>query len=257
MKIKTIIAAFLSLSFVQDNYREVKNESFQAGEHFEYKVKFGILTIGTANVDVDEKIYTVNNRPCYKINVLGRTAGITDIFRVKNTYRSYVDTLAILPQKFIYSAREREYKRDQSFSFDHAGNKVTRFEKEEATNYKVPDNIQDVISGYYFLRTIDFSRLQSGQVISTPLFFDDDLYNMTVKYNGTGKINTRFGKINVIKLNPVLPKNKLFEGENAIRVWVSNDKNRVPVKIEVDFSVGTAVMELRSYNGARYPFNWY
>lgn len=257
MKIKTITAAFFLMAFVQDDYRQVKNESFQAGENYDYKVKFGILTIGAANIDVDEKIYTVNNRACYKVNVFGRTAGITDIFRVKNTYRSYVDTSAIVPQKFIYSARERDFKRDQSFNFDHHSNKVTKVEKEEAINYKVPNNIQDVISGYYFLRTIDFSKFKIGQTVSAPLFFDDELYNMTVKYAGKGKVNTRFGKIEVLKLNPILPKNDLFQGENAIRIWVSDDKNRVPIKLEVDFSVGTAVMELRAYSGEKHPFNWY
>ncbi|NBA84479.1 DUF3108 domain-containing protein [Emticicia sp. CRIBPO] len=256
MKIKTIITAFIFFAFVQDDYREIKHDSFQAGESFDYKVKFGILTIGAANIDVDDKIYMVNSRPCYKVNVLGKTAGITDIFRVKNTYRSYIDTSAIVPQKFLYSARERDYKRDQTFSFDHQSNRVTKVEKDEATNYKVPNNIQDVISGYYFLRTIDFSKLKIGQTVSAPLFFDDELYNMAVKYNGKGRINTKFGKIEVLKLNPILPKNNLFKGEDAIRIWVSNDKNRVPIKLEVDFSVGTAVMELRSYKGEKHPFNW-
>jgi hypothetical protein len=88
------------------------------------------------------------------------------------------------------------------------------------------------------------------------MFFDDEIYNMRVKYNGKGIVRTKYGKINVIKLNPILPKNNMFDGEDAIRIWVSDDRNRVPIKIEVDFAVGGATMELKNYRNTKYQFNW-
>ena len=120
----------------------------------------------------------------------------------------------------------------------------------------MPNNIQDVISGYYFLRTIDFSKFAIGQTVSSPLFFDEDLYQMKIKFAGRGIVHTKFGKMRVLKLNPILPKNDLFKGENAIRIWISDDKNRVPLKIEVDFSFGTINMEIKNYKGVKYPFVW-
>ncbi|MFC3809599.1 DUF3108 domain-containing protein [Lacihabitans lacunae] len=252
-----VFASFLIFSFVANDYRFVSNGSFKPGESYDYKVKYGFLTIGAADVDVDEKIYSLNGRPCYKVNVQGRTAGLTDMFKVRNTYRSYVDTLAFIPHKFIYSAREKSYKRDQIINFDQTHNEAVKYEKDESKKFDVPNNIQDVISGYYFLRTVDFSKFGIGHTISTPLFFDEELYQMKVRYNGKGTVDTKFGKIKVLKLNPILPKNDLFSGENAIRVWVSDDENRVPIKIEVDFSFGTIDMELKNYKGVKYPFRWY
>jgi Protein of unknown function (DUF3108) len=243
-------------AFIGPDYRHIENDSFKSGENYDYKVKYGFLTIGEANVDVDEKIYAVNNRACYKVNVLGKTAGLTDIFKVRNTYRSYIDTLAFVPQKFVYSAREKSYKRDQVINFDHSKNEAVKIEKEKAKTFVVPKDVQDVISGYYFLRTIDFSKLSVGQSISAPMFFDEDQFQMKIKYSGKGKINTKFGKIKVLKLNPILPKNELFKGENAIRIWVSDDRNRVPIKIEIDFSMGTIDMEVKNYKGVKYPFIW-
>jgi hypothetical protein len=250
-----IILLFCSFTFTGD-FRTIQNDSFKAGESYDYKVKYGFLTIGEAEVDVDEKIYAVNNRPCFKVNVVGKTAGLTDVFKVRNTYRSYVDTLAFIPHRFIYSARENSYKRDQVINFDHQKNEVVKVEKEQSKTFAVPNNIQDVISGYYFLRTVDFSKFTIGQTITSPLFFDEDLYSMKIKYAGKGIIHTRFGKIRVLKLNPILPKNDLFKGENAIRVWVSDDRNRVPLKIEIDFSFGTIDMEIKNYKGVKYPFVW-
>ncbi len=251
-----LISIIFFTAFKDTNYRQIENNSFGLGEKYHYKVKYGPLTIGVADVFVDNKVYSVNDRPCYKIDVLGKTAGLTDLFHVKNLYRSYVDTVSIVPQKFVYSAREGDFKRDQSMLFDHTTNKVVKYEKEKQNTFKVPDNIQDVISGYYYLRTLDLAGLKMGQSVSAPLFFDEDLYEMKVKYAGKAIIRTRFGKINVIKLHPILPKNKLFEGEEAIRIYVSNDKNRVPIQIEVDFSIGKVVMELKDYENTKTPLTW-
>jgi hypothetical protein len=257
LSVKYLVLIILFCSFtISGEFRTIPNDSFRAGESYDYKVKYGFLTIGEAEVDVDEKIYLINSRPCYKVNVLGKTAGLTDVFKVRNTYRSYVDTLAFIPHKFIYSARENTYKRDQVMSFDHQKNEVVKTEKEESKTFNVPNNIQDVISGYYFLRTIDFSKFSIGQTVTSPLFFDENLYQMKIKYAGKGIVHTRFGKMRVLKLNPILPKNDLFKSENAIRIWVSDDKNRVPLKIEVDFSFGTIDMEIKNYKGVKYPFVW-
>lgn len=252
----SILLLTLSSFVLGDNYRYVQNTSFKAGEYFEYKVKFGFLPVGEAQVDVSPQIYIANNRPCYRINVLGRTTGLTDLFKIRNIYRTYLDTSAILPQKFVYSARENNYTRDQTITFNHQANTALREEKTEKRTFKVPDNIHDVVSGYYFLRIVDFSKMKIGETVTAPLFFADEIYQMKVKYNGKGTVRTRYGKINVIKINPILPPNGMFDGEDAIRVWVSDDKNRVPIKIEVDFAVGGASMELKEYRNVRYPFDW-
>lgn len=248
----TFAFSFILLSFTAPVYRN----NFQMGEEYNYRIKFGILTLGSANVSVDSRTYKVNNLPCYKIHIFGRTEGITDLYKVRNTYTSYMDTIRFLPQKFEYSARENSYKRDQILYFDHFKNVVVKKEKESVDTYSVPDQIHDVISGYYSLRHIDFSKYAMGQVYTAPLFFDDEHYQFRVRYGGKAVVKTKFGKINVLKLNPVLPNNKLFKGEDAIRVWVSDDRNRVPVKIEVDFSFGTIVMEIRKFKKNLFPFVW-
>lgn len=256
-KILLISFLFIASSFVVgDAYRFVPNTSFKAGEYFEYKVKFGILPIGEATVEVSPQIYSVNSRACYRVNVFGRTTGLTDIFHVRNTYRSYLDTAAILPQKFLMSLQENSYKKDQVILFDHSGNSALREQNNEKKSFNLPNNIQDVVSGYYFLRTLDYSRMRVGETIEAPMFFDDEVYLMKVKYNGKGVVKTKFGKIDVIKLTPVLPKNEMFKGEEAIRIWVSDDKNRVPIRIELEFPIGNASMEIKGYKNTRYTFDW-
>lgn len=246
----------MASSFTLKRLRVIENHSFQVGEKYTYKVKYGFLTVGQAKVDVHQKIFQVNNRPCYRVNVLGKTAGLASIWKVSNTYRSYIDTLALVPHKFIYSARENSFERDQTFTFDQENNKVQKIEKEKVTEYKVPENVQDVISGYYYLRTVDFSSMKLGSKVKAPMFFDDELYDMEVRYMGKDKVKTRFGHINVLKLNPILPKNSLFDGEEPIRIYVSDDVNKVPIRMEIDFSFGTISMEISDYKNVRNNFLW-
>ncbi len=152
-------------------------------------------------------LYKVNERPCYRVNVDARTLGAFDLVtRIRDTWRSYIDTSAILPQKFYTNLQENKYRKEENITFNHETNTVKAEERTEKDVFKVPDNVHDLISGYYFLRTIDFSNISSGQIIEVPAFYDDTVYNMKVRYRGKDVVKTKHGKINVIKLNPVLPQ---------------------------------------------------
>jgi len=261
MRLKVLILGLFmltsGLSAWVTSFRVIRNDNFKPGENYSYKVKLSFIPVGEADVRVDPTISYIQQRPCYKVEIQGRTTGVSDYFKVRNTYQSWVDTTTLLSHRFLYQAREREYKRDQIVVFDHHRQRVKTVEKDHAREYDVPRNVQDLISGFYFLRTLDFDDWKPGQVITTPVFFDDELYQMKIRYAGRGVVKTKFGRLRVLKLQPILPPNKLFDGENGIRIWLSDDKNHVPVKVEVDFTVGGASMELRSYGGNRHAFQWY
>ncbi|HEY1053611.1 MAG TPA: DUF3108 domain-containing protein, partial [Emticicia sp.] len=159
-------------------------------------------------------------------------------------------------QKFLMSLQENNYKKDQVILFDHAANSAMREQNNEKKAFDLPNNIHDVVSGYYFLRTLDFSKMKVGESVAAPMFFDDQIYQMKVKFNGRGVVKTRFGKIDVLKLTPILPQNEMFKGEDAIRIWVSDDRNRVPIRIELEFPIGSASMEIKGYKHTRYNFEW-
>ena len=242
---------------VKDNYRQIPNSSFGAGEKLEYRVHYGFINAAEAKVEISNSIVKVNNRPCYRVNVTGRTVGAFDLVsRVRDQWRSYIDTAAILPQMFSQNIEENKYRKQETVMFNHGSNVVYAEEKKERKSYKVPDNIHDVISGYYFLRTMDFDRISEGQTVEVPTFFSGEVYPMRVKYRGKDVVKTKFGRIKVLKLNPIMPNNKLFKGEDSIRIWVSDDENKVPVKVEVDLWIGALEMDLTSYKGLRHNFKW-
>jgi hypothetical protein len=249
------ILVILTAAFTTANtYRRVVNTSFGPGEHIEYRVHYGIINAAEARVDVAPSLYSVNGRPCYQVNVFGRTTGAFDLVtKVRDTWRSYIDTAAILPQKFYTNIQENSYRKEENMTFNHAANTVKAEERTEKDLFKVPDNVHDVVSSYYFLRTIDFNKVGVGNVIELPAFYDDVVYNMKVKYRGKEAIKTKFGKINVIKLSPILSSNGFFKGEDSLLMWVTDDANKVPVKVQVELSIGSLDMDIKSYSGLKQP----
>jgi hypothetical protein len=256
-----LVLLCLLAAFIQNgSYPSVKNRAFTTGEKLEYRVHYGFITAGEAVITVDEKLYEKNGRTCFRVNVFGRsTPGFDIVLRIRDNWGTYLDTTQMIPHQFYRTIEEGKYRRNEIVYFDHRAKnaevKVWDRKKnkyKEPKHYKVPNGVQDMVSGYYYLRNIDYSKLKIGEVVSIPAFFEDTLYNFKVKYAGKEMINTKVGDIKAIKIVPLMPENELFEGENAIRVWISDDPNKIPLKIQADMFVGAVEIDIKKYSGLRY-----
>jgi len=224
----------------------------------EYRVHYGFINAAEARVDIARNTSKINNRPCYRINVFGRTTGAFDVFtKVRDTWRTYLDTSAIIPQQFYRHIRENNYRKEETTFFNHASNTVRTETKDTTRTFKVPDNVHDIVSSYYYLRTLDFSDMSVGDIIEIPIFFSDEVVRMRIRYAGRDVVKTKFGRIKVFKLNPLMPNNKMFKGENSIRIWVSDDINKVPIKAEADLFIGALAIDLKDYSGLKAELNWF
>ncbi|MES2734114.1 MAG: DUF3108 domain-containing protein [Bacteroidota bacterium] len=241
-----------------DSFRRITNDSFIKGEHLAFRVHYGFINAGEASVDVGDTLYKVNSRICYKVNVYGKSTGVFDLgMRIRNTYRSYIDTAALIPHQFYLNAQEGRYRKEERVFFDQKQHMVKSEEKDDKKQFQTPQNVQDIVSGYYFLRTVNFNKLHVGDTIRISAFFDDEFYDFKVRYRGKGEVKTRFGKIRAIQITPIMPANKLFDGDSSIRAWISDDSNKIPIKIEADLFVGAVEMDLKEYSGLKKAPKWY
>jgi hypothetical protein len=262
---KTFFAVSLLLSAMSFNSAErervIEQTSFTTGEHIEYRVHYGFVNAAEAIVDVDDKFQTANGKPCYKVNIVARTVGMTDWFtKVRDVWTSYIDSALILPQLFYQKKQEGEYKNEQRIVFNHNANTAKQYDIDddnEKKSYNVPDNVQDVVSGYYFLRTIDFSKMDVGSSVPVTFFFEGEIYNMRLKYRGKEVMKTKFGKVNTFKITPQLPKNNFFQDEESVKLWVTDDANKIPVKAEVQLKIGAITLDLRKFSGLRNPMKFF
>ncbi len=251
------LVALIVFPAVRERYRTVSNESFTTGEKIEYRVHYGFINAAEAKVEIAKHKVIVNNRSCYRVNVTARTVGAFDLIsKVRDTWRSHIDTSAMVTQLFYRSIQENSFRKEELVTFNHAEQTATAKVKDVSKTFSVPEHVQDIISAYYYLRTINYDNSTVGEIFVIPIFFEDQIYKLRVKYAGRDQIRTKFGRIKVFKLNPLLPDNKLFKGENSIRIWVSDDENKIPVKVEADLWIGAVAMDIKGYKNLRTPPQW-
>lgn len=245
-------------------YRHIDHASFDVGECLTYRVHYGWLDAGLATMRIDEQLHEVNGRPCYKIDVAGESKGLLYLFlKMKNHFGSYLDTSALVSQRFYRYIQEGKYRKNERINFDHAQKLAIVERLDEHTRalrdtvaFSVTDNIQDIVSSWYALRTLDFSQAQAGDVFSTPVFFDDILYEeFKVRFLRKQALKTKRGTFNALVLAPVVPfaadGNSIFAGENSVELFLSDDRNKVPLKIKCKLLVGAVEIDLIKYQGLK------
>lgn len=240
-------------------YRTVRNTSFHFGEKLEYRVHYGMLNAAEASMEISDKTVYRNNRPCYKVDIWGRSVGLFDLItRINDNWGTYIDTAAIIPHGFYRILEEGRYRKFEYVDFDHQkGEAVTTIldkktkEPREKIVSKVPANVQDMVSGYYYIRTLDFTKIKPGEVITIDAFFDEEQYDFKIRFVGRESLRTKIGRFNTLVLQPLLPKNGLFTGEDAIKLWISDDRNKIPLKVKASMFVGAVEIDIKRIRGAR------
>ncbi|TAH00824.1 MAG: DUF3108 domain-containing protein [Sphingobacteriales bacterium] len=249
------LCLFLSLSLsAGDEFCGIRNTAFQAGENTVFKVYYTVagvfIAAGEANFTM--ALEKLNNKPVYHITGDGKTYSFYDkFFKVRDKYESFIDTTTLLPQKFIRNVYEGGYKKYENVTFNQQTNTAV-------TNdgvFKVPNCVQDVLSSIYYARNIDFNKYKPGDKIPFAMFLDNETYNLYIRYLGKETIKTKYGKFKAIKFKPLLIKGTIFEGGEKMNVWVSDDANHLPLRIESPISVGSVKVDMMSYKNLRYPLS--
>jgi len=255
------LAFFASFTTDQFKYRTIKHDSFLKGEKLKYSASYGMFNAADATVELFKDVYHLNQRPCYRVDIQAKSKGVFGMtMHIDDLWRSYIDTVAMIPHKFYRNIEEGKYRKKESVWFEHAKKVAhvtwsTNGKPEKNQDYAVPDNVQDIVSGYYFLRTIAFENLKKDQIITIPGFVEDSCYSLKVKYVGKEVLKTKFGKVNAHVLSPIMPENSLFDGKNSIQFWVSDDKNRIPLRIKAKMFIGAVEVVLVEHEGLRYALN--
>lgn len=254
-----LLPLFLVSAGTSDGYRSLPSDAFGAGEKITYRVHYGFVTAGEAELLIDNKIHTINNRPSYRIDVKGRTTGLADkLYNVKDNWGSYMDTAAVVPHRFYRYIREGNYRKNEVVNFHQLSRKavVHQYSKdgkslESSETYEVPVYVQDLVSGYYYMRTLDYKHAKPGEIIKVKAFFDEEVYDFKVRFIGREKIKTDLGKLNALVMSPILPENSMFKGDNAVKIWLSDDEHKIPLKIKANMFIGAVEVDIRDFDKGR------
>jgi Protein of unknown function (DUF3108) len=233
-----------------------KERAFEVGEWFKFRIHYGFVNAGYATVEVKEG--EKNNKKVFHAIGKGYTTGMTKLFfKVEDLYESYFDKETSKPYQFIRKIDEGGYKKNQEGFFNQDSNKVlvkNHIDKEEKI-FSVTENVQDILSTFYFLRNNpNVDKLKKGESIGVDMFFDNESTKFKLKFMGTEDINTKFGTINCMIFRPLVQSGRIFKEEESLTVWISNDDNKIPVRIKASLAVGSIKADLDSFKGLKYSF---
>ncbi len=231
----------------------IKNNSFREGETLSFRVFYNMSFIwinsGDANFSVSSEKYGDND--AYHIIGRGNTAKSFEWFyKVSDTYETYIAKENMLPLRFIRNVHEGDIKIHNDVSFYHSKGIAVSDQKTFAT----PKYTQDVLSAIYFARNINYNNYKKGDRIPFSMFLDNQVYNLYIKYQGKERITTKMGTFNAIKIVPLLIEGTIFKGGEKMTVWVSDDENHLPLRIESPILVGSIKVDLMDYKNLKNPF---
>lgn len=230
------------------------NTSFKSGEHLVFRIYYNLnfVWINAGNVHFNTSLEDMNGHKTYHITGKGKTAKSYEwVYKVKDRYETFINPETMLPLRFIRDVSEGGIKINQDVTFHQKKGVATSDNKD----YPIPKGTQDVLSAIFFARNINYNKYQPGDKIPFNLFLDDKVYNLYIKYLGKEQIHTHLGTFNAIKIAPLLIEGTIFKGGDKMTIWVSDDDNHLPLRVNSPILVGSIKADLTGYENLRNPFS--
>ncbi len=233
------------------------NSAYKPGEWLKFRLHYGILNASYATLHVTDS--SIDGIPVYHVVGEGKTTGFASIFfKVDDTYESYFGKEDGRPYRFIRKINEGGYTKDVEINFDYKNDVAHLNDKKnkKKLNFDLKGNVQDIISAFYYLRNnYDPNELVLGESIELNMLYDDDgVFRFKLKYLGKEILDTKYGKVECLKFRPFVESGRVFKEQESLALWVSNDLNRIPIRIKADLSVGSIKADLDGYNGLKNQF---
>jgi len=225
---------------------EVK--AFFPGEKLDYEVYYnwGFVWLHAGIVDFKADTCLWQGKPAWHFLSTGRSRPSYDwFFKVRDRYESWATRDEMKPLEFFRDTREGGYKCYNHYLFDYTTRilhtTISSSKREETTTeYPVSGCLNDVLTAAFLLRTFDASEWSAGQIIPLRLLIDDKIYVIIVRYLGPEVIKSRNKKLySCLKFSTTVAAGSIFKGDEAIKVWVTDDERHIPVLVEAEILVGS------------------
>lgn len=278
--IGTVFAMFLSLaSYAQkitaEDYdykkkrdcmevRMISEDSlaFKPGEKLKYVVNYrwgGISTdVGSATVLLSG--FTNEGRPAFHSKVWGSTTPVFDrLFKVRDYYEAKFYGDNCRPIYFHRNVSEGKYRVTNHYYFNDRTHEISARVKK--MDYQPLDTILpgrictfDLLSLFYFSRNMDFDRIPINEEQPISFAIDEEIFELYFKYLGKEVITVKpLGTFRAMKFAARLVAGEVFSGKEEMIIWVTDDRNRVPLLFESPIIVGTVRGKLSGFSGLKFP----
>jgi hypothetical protein len=232
------------------------NNAFDTGEELTYRVYYSSAIIDATAGEAVLKVTdwtgykTPEKDTVYHIIATGRSKGLFDFFyKVRDKYESYINKQTLLPYTFVRNTSEGDYKQFDFVNFDQQKHIASTSRK----TLQIPEKTFDLISAIYYMRTLNVSDFNADSLYLINFYLDDSVYRSAVKYMGKDTLKVTGGRLPVIKIAPMMATGEVFADKYPMFVWVTDDKNHIPVLAASKIIVGSIKVELTGYKNLKNP----
>jgi len=236
-------------------FKPAKNEAFIRGEKLKFRAYYdsyvtGKVTAGIATLEVEQPAKQIDGRTVYHIIGEGHSRGAFNWFyKVNDRFESFIDEEFMIPWLFLRRTHEGDYSCSDDVKFNQYSGTVLS----TRANKKTTPGTQDILSAFFFARTLDLSDLKTGQNVPMNFYLDDSLYISQIQFAGREEVITDLGRFRCLRFKPMVATGKVFSQPYPMDVWVTDDKNHLPVLAKSAVVVGSVKLELIGYSGLANP----
>lgn len=250
----TIIIFFISTTiFAQPT---TDDTPFRIGEWLKFELHYGAITAGYSSLEVKQD----SASDMFLVEGKGWTVGMFKwFFEVDDNYTTYLDKETLQPEYFKRYVDEGGYtiKREIDFDRDSNSAKVIDMKHNRDTTIAITPNTGDMISSFYYARTFSADTLKVNDLIPFDVFMDNEIFKFALKFLGREIIDTKFGRVKCLKFSPRVQGGRVFKDDESVLLWVTDDKNKIPIRIKSALRVGSIKVDLDAFKGLKYPFITY
>jgi hypothetical protein len=246
-----VIAIILTLC----SFKSESTQGIPAGEKLVFVGSYNMSGLMTQLAQVTlstDRVSTSKNSYLHLNCELATYAKWDKFFKIRDLYESYVDPITLKPSLYKRSIEEGGYIKKEKYVFK--GNTITSTTKKRTTpettkTFSIGNATQDVVSIMYKLRTMDLSKMKTGQAQSFTIVFDETQIPVTVKLLGTETISAgNLGSKNCYKLS-IGAKTDVLKGKDKNLIYLTADAKKIPALMKFSIPVGTGQLALTSATG--------
>jgi len=265
----TIFLTTFTLAFAQEQtecmpIRELESDdlAFQEGERLTIvaNYKWGIINtdVGEATMMLTKE--TFRDTTYFYSRAYAKTYKFYDkFFTVRDVYEGRFLTKNLRPIYFHRDINEGGYLMKNTFVFNQNDYTINA-SVQRKTNPPKDTVLQgtactfDFISLFYNSRNLDFDNFTEGQIIPISFVVDGEIYNISYRYEGIeNKKVSGLGTFRCVKIAAKPVAGEVFDGKNELHIWITDDKNRIPVLIETPIVVGRVSARISKYENLKWP----
>jgi len=261
-------ACFLSLTTATAQCN-VSNLPFQSGEHLEYDlyIKLGFVSKKEGYAALNTTSTTYEGKDVYKMALISETQGMArKLFSLNDTLIAYTNK-NLVPIAYVKNAHEGgDYTKELvKYSYgDNQNTETIKIQTKRHTNgvfkfdelIEAPGCTYDLVSILFYCRALDYSNMKIDDETKVNFISGKNRGNMRIVYNGKETVKANDGnKYNTIKLTMYVSDKAFDNGKEAMKVYITDDSNRIPISLETKLKVGSTKALLTGYKGNKYTVN--